>query len=41
MPTFENKGEMQNCSRYTGIELMSHDMEVWERLVEERWERVQ
>ncbi|KAK3507466.1 hypothetical protein QTP70_021833 [Hemibagrus guttatus] len=33
---FKNKGDVQCCSNYRGIKLMSHTMKVWERVVEAR-----
>ncbi|CAK1577904.1 unnamed protein product [Parnassius mnemosyne] len=36
VPIFKNKGDVQNCSSYRGIKLMSHTMKVWERIIERR-----
>ncbi|MCJ8737953.1 hypothetical protein PDJAM_G00030010 [Pangasius djambal] len=36
VPIFKNKGDVQNCSNYRGIKLMSHTMKLWERVVEAR-----
>ncbi|KAK3522566.1 hypothetical protein QTP86_024988, partial [Hemibagrus guttatus] len=36
VPIFKNKGDVQSCSNYKGIKLMSHTMKVWERVVEAR-----
>ncbi|CAK1589588.1 unnamed protein product [Parnassius mnemosyne] len=36
VPIFKNKGDVQNCSSYRGIKLMSHTMKVWERVIERR-----
>ncbi|KAK3575651.1 hypothetical protein QTP86_031603, partial [Hemibagrus guttatus] len=36
VPIFKNKGDMQSCSNYRGIKLMSHTMKLWERVVEAR-----
>ena len=36
VPIFKNKGDVQNCSNYRGIKLMSHSMKLWERVVETR-----
>ncbi|MCJ8749343.1 hypothetical protein PDJAM_G00175160 [Pangasius djambal] len=33
---FKNKGDMQNCSNYRGIKLMSHTVKLWERVGEAR-----
>ncbi|KAK3550206.1 hypothetical protein QTP86_021237 [Hemibagrus guttatus] len=33
---FKNKGDVQSCSNYRGIKLMSHTMKLWERVVEAR-----
>ncbi|XP_051786647.1 uncharacterized protein LOC127528918 [Erpetoichthys calabaricus] len=34
VPIFKNKGDVQDCSNYRGIKLMSHSMKIWERVVE-------
>ncbi|KAK3549709.1 hypothetical protein QTP86_007157 [Hemibagrus guttatus] len=34
VPIFKNKGDVQSCSNYRGIKLMSHTMKLWERVVE-------
>ncbi|KAG2463798.1 RTJK polymerase, partial [Polypterus senegalus] len=31
---FKNKGDVQNCSNYRGIKLISRSMKLWERVVE-------
>ena len=36
IPVFKNKGDVQACSNYRGIKLMSHTMKIWERVVEAR-----
>ena len=36
VPIFKNKGDVQSCSNYRGIKLISHTMELWERVVEAR-----
>ncbi|KAK3546573.1 hypothetical protein QTP70_029961, partial [Hemibagrus guttatus] len=40
VPIFKNKGDVQSCSNYRGIKLMSHTMKVWERAVEARLRKV-
>ncbi|KAK3572536.1 hypothetical protein QTP86_034561, partial [Hemibagrus guttatus] len=40
VPIFKNKGDVQSCSNYRGIKLMSHTMKLWERLVEARLRKV-
>ncbi|KAK3542749.1 hypothetical protein QTP70_001883 [Hemibagrus guttatus] len=40
VPIFKNKGDVQSCSNYTGIKLMSHTMKLWERVVEARLRKV-
>ena len=35
-PIFKNKGDIQSCSNYRGIQLISHTMQLWERVVERR-----
>ncbi|KAK3569500.1 hypothetical protein QTP86_031667 [Hemibagrus guttatus] len=37
---FKNKGDVQSCSNYRGIKLMSHPMKLWERVVEARLRKV-
>ncbi|KAK3513112.1 hypothetical protein QTP70_001685 [Hemibagrus guttatus] len=37
---FKNKGDVQSCSSYRGIKLMSHTMKLWERVVEARLRKV-
>ena len=36
VPIFKNKGDVQSCSNYRGIKLISHTMKLWERVVEAR-----
>ncbi|KAK3547228.1 hypothetical protein QTP86_017837 [Hemibagrus guttatus] len=36
VPIFKYKGDVQSCSNYRGIKLMSHTMKLWERVVEAR-----
>ncbi|KAL5580203.1 hypothetical protein UlMin_012645 [Ulmus minor] len=36
VPIYKNKGDIQNCSNYRGIKLMSHIMKIWERVIELR-----
>ncbi|KAK3516828.1 hypothetical protein QTP70_023704, partial [Hemibagrus guttatus] len=40
VPIFKNKGDVQSCSNYSGIKLMSHTMKLWERVVEARLRKV-
>ncbi|KAK3559749.1 hypothetical protein QTP86_020747, partial [Hemibagrus guttatus] len=40
VPIFKNKGDVQSCSNYRGIKLMSHTMKVWKRVVEARLRKV-
>ncbi|KAK3570097.1 hypothetical protein QTP86_010973 [Hemibagrus guttatus] len=40
VPIFKNKGDVQSCSKYRGIKLMSHTMKLWERVVEARLRKV-
>ena len=30
LPIFKNKGDVQSCTNYRGIKLMSHTMKLWE-----------
>ena len=39
IPIFKNKGDVQSCSNYRGIKLISHTMKLWERIVEKRLRR--
>ncbi|KAK3531040.1 hypothetical protein QTP70_007883 [Hemibagrus guttatus] len=39
VPIFKNKGDVQSCSNYRGIKLMSHTMKLWERVVEAGFKR--
>lgn len=36
VPIFRNKGDMQSCSNYRGIKLMSYNMNIWKKVVEAR-----
>ena len=36
IPIFKNKGDVQSCSNYRGIKLISHSMKLWESVVERR-----
>ncbi|KAK3513646.1 hypothetical protein QTP70_028816, partial [Hemibagrus guttatus] len=40
VPIFKNNGDVQSCSNYRGIQLMSHTMKLWERVVEARLRKV-
>ncbi|KAK3540977.1 hypothetical protein QTP86_007950 [Hemibagrus guttatus] len=40
VPIFKNKGDVQSCSNYRGIKLMSHTMKLWGRVVEARLRKV-
>ncbi|KAK3555905.1 hypothetical protein QTP86_029782, partial [Hemibagrus guttatus] len=40
VPIFKNKGDVQSCSNYRGIKLMSHTMKLWVRVVEARLRKV-
>ena len=33
VPIFKSKGDVQSCSNYRGIKLISHTMKLWERVV--------
>ena len=39
VPMFKNKGDVQSCSNYRGIKLISHTMTQWERIIERRLRR--
>jgi hypothetical protein len=36
----QEQGDVQNCTNYRGIKLMSHTMKLWERIIEHRLRRV-
>jgi Reverse transcriptase (RNA-dependent DNA polymerase) len=36
VPIFKNKGDIQSCTNYRGIKLMSHTMKLWERVIKHR-----
>jgi hypothetical protein len=36
VPIFKNKGDVQSCTNYRGIKLMSDTMKLWERIIEHR-----
>ena len=36
VPLYKNKGDIQNCSNYRGIKLISHTMKLSERVIEHR-----
>ena len=36
VPIYKNKGDIQSCTNYQGIKLMSHTMKLWERVIEHR-----
>ena len=36
VPLYKNKGDIQSCSNYRGIKLLSHTMKAWERVIEKR-----
>ena len=40
VPIFKNKGDVQSCTNYRGIKLMSHTMKLWERVIEHRLRRM-
>lgn len=33
VPIFRNKCDMQSCSNYRGIKLMSYNMNIWKKVV--------
>jgi hypothetical protein len=36
VPIFNNKEDVQSCTNYRGIKLMSHIIKLWERIIEHR-----
>ncbi|GJX32437.1 retrovirus-related pol polyprotein LINE-1, partial [Tanacetum coccineum] len=39
IPIYKNKGDVQACSNYRGIKLLSHTIKLWERVIEKRLRR--
>ena len=39
VPLYKNKGDVQECTNYRAIKLMSHTMKLWERVIEQRLRR--
>jgi hypothetical protein len=40
VPLYKNKGDIQDCTNYRGIKLMSHTMKLWERVIESRLRKI-
>ena len=36
IPIYKNKGDIQSCTNYWGIKLMSHTIKLWERVIKHR-----
>ena len=36
IPLYKNKGDIQDCSNYRGIKLISYTMKLWEKVIEHR-----
>ena len=36
IPIYKQKGDIQDCRNYRGIKLMSHTMNIWERVIDIR-----
>ena len=36
VPIYKNKGDIQSCTNYRRIKLMSHTMKLWKRVIEHR-----
>jgi hypothetical protein len=36
VPIFKNMGDVQSCTNYQGIKLMSHTMKLWKRIIKHR-----
>ena len=34
VPLYKNKGDIQDCSNYRGIKLISHTMKLWKKVIE-------
>ncbi|KAK9142709.1 hypothetical protein Syun_012109 [Stephania yunnanensis] len=39
VPIFKNKGDIQSCSNYRRIKLMSHTIKLWEMIIDNRLRR--
>ena len=35
-PIYKEKGDIQDCGNYRGIKLMSHTMNIWEKIIDQR-----
>ena len=35
-PIYKEKGDHMNCTNYNGIKLLSHTMNLWERIIHQR-----
>jgi hypothetical protein len=40
VPIFKNKRDIQSCTNYRGIKLMSHTMNLWEIVIEHRLKKL-
>jgi len=36
IPLYKNKGDIQDCNSFRGINLLSHTMKLWKRVIERR-----
>ena len=36
VPIFKEKGDIQDCGNYRGIKMISHNMKIWERIIDRR-----
>ena len=36
VPIFKEKGDIQDCGNYRGITMISHNMKIWERIIDRR-----
>ena len=36
VPIFKEKGDTQDCGNCRGIEIISHTMQIWERIIDRR-----
>ena len=36
VPIFKEKGDIQDCWNYRGIKMISHTIEIWERILDRR-----
>jgi len=40
IPFYKNKGDVSDCSNYRGIKLTSHTLKIWERVLNNRFNKL-